>query len=330
MTTFPSPQISEQTLAVVESPSVQVQSVSTVQVEEHPSLLRTLPSSHFPTMGTIVFPSPQISVHTLAVTESPRVQLHEASTAQIDEHPSPLVVPPSSQYPAVGTITFPSPQESEQILAVIESPKVQTQLISTEQVELHPSLATVFPSSQYPAVGFITKPSPQISEHELAVTESPNDHVHFASTEQVESHPSPVTVFPSSQYPAVGLKIFPSPQISVQTLAVIEFPSVHVHPVSTTQLASHPSPIATPPSSQYPAVGLYIFPSPHISVHELAVIESPAVQVHPVSTAQLESHPSPFAVLLSSQYPAIGFITFPSPHISEHTLAVVESPSVQV
>jgi len=111
---------------------------------------------------------------------------------------------------------------------------------------------------------------------------------------------------------------------------VVESPVVQVQPVSTAQLASHPSPAVTPPSSQYPEVGLITFPSPQISEHALEVVELPAVHVHPVSTAQLESHPSPFAVLLSSQYPVAIFITFPSPQISVQTLAVVESPSVQV
>jgi len=57
-------------------------------------------------------------------------------------------------------------------------------------------------------------------------------------------------------------------------------------------------------------------PSPQVSLHELAVIESPRVQVYPVSTAQEASHPSPGVVFPSSQYPAVGAIDFPSPQIS--------------
>jgi len=71
-------------------------------------------------------------------------------------------------------------------------------------------------------------------------------------------------------------------------------------------------------------------PSPHISLQVLAVVELPEVQEYPVSTAQLELHPSPFAVLLSSQYPEATFITFPSPHISLQILGVDTPPEVQV
>ena len=59
--------------------------------------------------------------------------------------------------------------------------------------------------------------------------------------------------------------------------------------------------MTTFPSSQYPAVGAMTFPSLQISVHTLAVEESPRVQLQSVSTAQEELHPSLSAVLLSSQ-----------------------------
>jgi len=174
----------------------------------------------------------------------------------------------------------------------------------------------------------ITIPSPQISEHVLALEELPDVQVHPVSTDQLESQPSPLTVLLSSQLPVATFITFPSPQISEQELAVVESPSVHVYPDSTAQEASHPSPVAVFPSSQYPAIGLITFPSPQISEHELALEELPDVHVHPVSTLQLESQPSPFTVLLSSQYPVAIFMTLPSPHISVQTLAVVESPKV--
>ena len=62
----------------------------------------------------------------------------------------------------------------------------------------------------------------------------------------------------------------------------------------------------------------------------LAVDRSPKLQLQPVSTKQVELHPSPFAVFESSQYPDVGLITFPSPQVSEQTLAVLLSPGVQV
>ena len=98
----------------------------------------------------------------------------------------------------------------------------------------------------------------------------------------------------------------PSPHISLQVLAVEESPKVQVYPVSTTQDASHPSPAVVPESSQYPAVGFITIPSPQVSVQAEEVEESPRVQPHPVSTAQLASHPSPVATPPSSQYPAVG------------------------
>ena len=145
------------------------------------------------------FPSPHISVQTEAVEESPSVHCQFASTAQEASHPSPAVVSPSSQYPARGFPTIPFPQILVQVEAVVESPRVQDQSVSTEQEESQPSPAAVPPSSQYPAVGFITLPSPHISVQTEAVVASPRVHCQFASTAQEASQPSPATVPPSSQ-----------------------------------------------------------------------------------------------------------------------------------
>ena len=95
----------------------------------------------------------------------------------------------------------------------------------------------------------------------------------------------------------------PSPQVSMQVLAVVGFPPEHSHLDSTIQDESHPSPEVVSPSSQYVGAGLagIILPSPQSSEHELAVVESPKVHVQPVSTAQLASQPSPGVVLPSSQ-----------------------------
>ena len=94
---------------------------------------------------------------------------------------------------------FPSPHASEQLLAVVISPSVHVQPDSTAQLEFHPSLFALLPSSQYPEVGKVTKPSPHMSIQVLAVVVVPPEHVHFDSTVHVESHPSLFEVFPSSQ-----------------------------------------------------------------------------------------------------------------------------------
>ena len=94
----------------------------------------------------------------------------------------------------------------------------------------------------------------------------------------------------------------PSPQVSLQELAVVESPSVQSQPVSTEHVALHPSPESLSPSSQYVApIGVITFPSPQSSVHELAVVEEPRVQVQPISTEQVLLHPSPSSLSPSSQ-----------------------------
>lgn len=87
-------------------------------------------------------------MQTEAVVASPRVHDHFDSTAHTELHPSPDVVPPSSQYPATGLMTFASPHKSDQTLAVEESPNVHCQSASTAQVALHPFPEVVPPSSQ--------------------------------------------------------------------------------------------------------------------------------------------------------------------------------------
>ena len=79
---------------------------------------------------------------------------------------------------------------------------------------------------------------------------SPRVHVQSDSTAQVELHPSPFAVLESSQYPAVGVITIPSPHASVQLLAVVGFPNVHVHPDSSLHVDDHPSLSFVLPSSQ--------------------------------------------------------------------------------
>ena len=90
-------------------------------------------------------------------------------------------------------IIFPSPHLSIQLLGVLISPSVQFHPDSTLQVELHPSPFIELLSSQYPDVGKVTTPSPQISTQVLAVEMEPPEQAHLG---HVLSQPSPV--LPSS------------------------------------------------------------------------------------------------------------------------------------
>ena len=57
---------------------------------------------------------------------------------------------------------------------------------------------------------------------------------------------------------------------------------------------------------------LYLLPSPQISEQVSLFDHEPPVQLNPVSITQLELHPSPSFVLLSSQFSVVALI--PSPH----------------
>ena len=188
-------------LAAIADPPEQLHFASTVHEASHPSPGAIPPSSQYVAAGLIgiIFPSPQTSFQRLGVLISPRVQLQPVSTVQLKSHPSPLLEFPSSQYPTVGMATYPSPQISVQRLGVFASPRVHCHLDSTAQDASQPSPGVVSPSSQYPVVGFTTKPSPHISDHELAVVVLPPDHCHLVSIVHDASHPSPEVMSPSSQ-----------------------------------------------------------------------------------------------------------------------------------
>lgn len=79
----------------------------------------------------VMIPSPQMSSQTLAVVRSPSVQSAPDSTTQVELHPSPSERFPSSHWPTVGVATIPFPQASVHTLAVLESPRVQDQPVST-------------------------------------------------------------------------------------------------------------------------------------------------------------------------------------------------------
>ena len=106
---------------------------------------------------------------------------------------------------------------------------------------------------------------------------------------------------------------FPWSQRHVEFTQLLTF-AKHFHPASTVQLALHPSPFVGLPSSHNSEPAR--FPSPHDIAEQ--VLGSSAVQSYPHSTPQRESHPSPLAVLLSSQTSSSP-ATSPSPHSALQT-----------
>jgi hypothetical protein len=87
------------------------------------------------------------------------VLLHEKphSTKQLDEHPSPLSVLPSSHVSVPTTLL--SPHTGVNVL-LSHTGKVEVQPGSISQALLHPSFGTVLPSSQASLDAFT--PSPQL------------------------------------------------------------------------------------------------------------------------------------------------------------------------
>jgi hypothetical protein len=82
--------------------------------------------------------------------------------------------------------------------------------------------------------------------------------------------------------------------ISHQSLVFLP-PTVHFHPLSTTQSSLHPSPpFSFPSSHSYPDPTL--IPSPHLSA------SVPFFQAHPGSSWQISVHPSRLIRLPSSHY----------------------------
>lgn len=88
--------MSMQTCGVVGDPPEQLQPDSIKHPLLQPSPDKLLPSSHLPTAGIMVSPSPQISVHVSGTPTGARVQLQPVSTAQSMLHPSPSISLPSS------------------------------------------------------------------------------------------------------------------------------------------------------------------------------------------------------------------------------------------
>jgi hypothetical protein len=164
------------------------------------------------------------------------------------------------------------------VSAVVVDPPEQTQLDSTAQVALQPSPFLTFPSSQ-PSVLATSSPSPHIVTQVSAEVVEPPDQTHPASTTHVELHPSPPPVSPSSQ------------------------PSVP---------ASKPSPHTV---TQFSFVASGSYPAAH-NVQVSDVVVEPPLQTQPVSTVQVEEHPSLLSVSPSSQ-PSLT-VSNPLPHTSMH------------
>ena len=136
--------------------------------------------------------SPQISVQISLVAEDPLLILHDKL------HPSTLDVFPSSQYVDKVLNRFPSPQNSVQVSGVVDVPPDQIHPVSTLHVALHPSPFDIFPSFQKVARLEYNFPSPQVSLQTSGAVEDPPDQVNPVSILQVELHPSPSDVLPSS------------------------------------------------------------------------------------------------------------------------------------
>ena len=326
MNRLPSPQISVHVSLDVEDPPDHVQPVSTDQVMLHPSPLFVLPSSHDVLREPYFFPSPQISIQTSFVAVVPPEHVQPVSIAHVELQPSPFTRLPSSQYVLMELNRFPSPQTSVQWSAIVDEPPVQVQPDSMLQVELHPSLLAVLPSSQYMLNVLNRLPSPHNSIQVSFVVEDPPEQLHVASTAQVELQPSPLTVLPSSQYVLSELNRLPSPHISFQISTVVNVPPEHVQPDSIDHVELQPSPFELFPSSQYVIIEFMRLPSPQVSFQISGAVDEPPDHVQPDSTAHIAFHPSPIAVLPSSQYVLILLYRRPSPHTSTHTSFVIVVP----
>ena len=137
-----SPHVVEHTLG---SAVLHVYPHSTVHVDEHPSSDTVLPSSHpsFP----MRLPSPHIVLHADPEHGPLSTHAYASSTApQSPLHPSPSTVFPSSH--ASAPVMIESPHVVLHVSAVVAVPPLHVYPHSTVHVDEHPSLSSVFPSSQ--------------------------------------------------------------------------------------------------------------------------------------------------------------------------------------
>ena len=167
-----SSQTSVEETAISPSPHTLVQGVFTTaqvqpwrvwQVEEHPSVPMTFPSSQV-SSGEMMIPSPQMGVHVSLVVGVPPEQVHvDKIDWQLAPHPFPSPAFWSSQ--VSGSFHFPFPQISHLFGS---TPRSQYPLTSIVQVtSAHPSLLRAFPSSHSSSAAFT--PSPHTFEQTLGV-----------------------------------------------------------------------------------------------------------------------------------------------------------------
>ena len=218
----------------------------------------------------------------------------------------------------------PSPHISVHVLKVIAVLFSQSNPVSIVQVAEHPSPSSVLLSSH--CSPDVIKLSPQTSTQVEGVEESPPVHSH-PSTLAVQSllHLSVFSVSPSSHvsFPTFLL----SPQTSVHVDGFESSPPVQFHPTTLpVHVLLHLSLSDWSPSSQNSLPTNLL--SPHISVQVVNVISVLFTQSKPVSFTQVDEHPSPETVLLSSHFSS-GVIKL-SPHTDCHDVGFVLSPPVQL
>lgn len=193
-----------------------------------------------------------------------------------------VALTPVQVYPAKGPVLVglhPGSPPVQQVSGPTHNPSVrigvqddgvpeQVQPASTVQVFEHPSPVFVLLSSQ--ASVPLISPSPHIGlqvSADVGVPPAHNQPTAFPPHPTAQPIPSLV---PSSHTSDPSLS--PSPHMGVQT----EGAPVQVHPVSIVQVEVHPSPLATPLSSQ--VSGEITSPSPHRTLQTEAVVGVPEVQ----------------------------------------------------
>lgn len=141
-------------------------------------------------------------------------------------------------------------------------------------------------------------------------------HLYSVYTSQVGLHPSPLTEFPSSQFPtAVSVPTTkPSPHTSEQ-VDLAPSTDVQLHPAFFLQLFEHPFESIWSPSSQI----YFAFVSSLPFWQTLLQTEGSPAQEYRLSTMQLE-HPSPSTSFPSSHFPNNSSppAKIPSPHRGVH------------
>jgi hypothetical protein len=166
------------------------------------------------------------------------------------------------------------------------------------QPALHPSLVTMLPSSQASLDAFF--PSPHIVTVQTLGWALVQVKPH--STEQLDEHPSPLSVSPSSHISVPTALLSPHTGVNV----LLPHPGkMGVHPSSFVQTLLHPSPLTLLPSSQGSSDASP--PSPQDDEHESGAVGLPPVQLKPHSTVQVAEHPSldPESLSSHSSEPAL-------------------------